>query len=100
MSEDQSKKNQKQSSALKAHKQSVKANKRNSVIRSMIVTYTKKFLEAVESKDHKKSTRAFAKIQSVLFRSAKKNVIKFNKAVRITSRLNKKMKVLESALSD
>ena len=97
MSENKSEKNQKRSSALKAHKQSVKANKRNSMVKSMIVTYTKKFLEAVESKDHKKSMKAFAKIQSVLFRAVKKNVVKFNKAVRTTSRLNKKMKALEPA---
>jgi len=97
MSENQSEKKHKCSGALKAHKQSLKAQKRNSIVKSIIATYIKKFLEAIESKDQKQSLKAFSKIQSVLLKAVKKNVIKLNKAARTCSRLNKKIKSLELA---
>ena len=97
MSEDQGTNKQRKPSALKAYKQSLKANKRNSIVKSMIRTYSKNFLKAVASKDLKASIAAFAKVQSVLFKAVKKNVIKFNKAVRTTSKLNKKLKALEAS---
>tara|TARA_B110000503_G_C7058911_1_gene375751 strand:- start:238 stop:552 length:315 start_codon:yes stop_codon:yes gene_type:complete len=85
-----------QSNAAKAHKQSLRQNLRNSAAKSLIKTYIKKLLLLVRAKDHVASIKAFAGVQSVLFKGAKKNVIKFNKAVRIASRLNKRIKTLES----
>ena len=84
------------SSAAKAHKQSKKRCLRNLVIKSKIKTYTKKFLIVLSSKKYDEASVLFRKVQSLLFKASQKNVIKFNKAVRMTSKLNKQVKVLEN----
>jgi small subunit ribosomal protein S20 len=96
MSENQSTTKQKHSSASKYHRQSMKSNRRNSIVKSMIKTYGKKLLAAAEEKDYTKSLLNFSKVQSILFIAVKKNVIKLNKAARLASRFNKKIKDLES----
>jgi small subunit ribosomal protein S20 len=84
------------SSAAKAHKQSKKRCLRNLIIKSKIKTYTKKFLTILQSKNYNEAFVLFRKVQSLLFKAAQKNVIKFNKAVRMTSRFNKKIKIFEN----
>jgi ribosomal protein S20 len=72
--EDTSAKLGQQSNAVKAHKQSLKRNLRNSAVKSLIKTYIKKLLALVQAKDYKASLETFAKVQSALFKGAKKKM--------------------------
>ncbi|GAA3906217.1 30S ribosomal protein S20 [Halomonas cibimaris] len=62
--------------------------------RSMVRTYVKRVLKAVETGDHAKSMEAFQQAQPVIDRIADKDVLSKKKAARLKSRLNKRIKAL------
>lgn len=69
-----------------------KANSRNRKDRSTMRTTIKSCLTAVSQKNTTEAKSLFVKIQSILDTLAKKNVISKNKASRLKSRLNTKIK--------
>ena len=74
--------------------QSQKARKHNVGLRSMVRTYVKKVVAAIENKDAEEARRAYADAVPVLDRMADKGIIHKNKAARHKSRLNKQIKTL------
>ncbi|WP_281646604.1 30S ribosomal protein S20 [Parendozoicomonas sp. Alg238-R29] len=62
--------------------------------RSMVRTYIKKIIAAVEAKDFEAATAAYAAAVPVIDRMADKGLIHKNKAARNKSRLNAKVKAL------
>ncbi|MCP8352407.1 30S ribosomal protein S20 [Candidatus Synchoanobacter obligatus] len=72
--------------------QASKANDRNRRDRSSMRTNIKSLLTAIQSKDTDTIRPLFIKIQSLLDILAKKNVIPKNRASRLKSRLNAKVK--------
>ncbi len=68
----------------------------NKSVRSKINTYTRKFKEAVETKDFAASEKAYNEIVSVLDSAAKDNVIHANCASRRKARFAKKLASLKA----
>ncbi|SEN24077.1 30S ribosomal protein S20 [Halomonas caseinilytica] len=62
--------------------------------RSMVRTYVKNVIKAVNGGDHAKAMDAFKQAQPVIDRIADKDVISKKKAARLKSRLNKRIKAL------
>lgn len=62
--------------------------------RSMVRTYIKRVLKAIQTGDHAKSMEAFHAFQPVVDRIADKDVLSKRKAARLKSRLNKRIKAL------
>ena len=81
-------------SALKRSKQNLKRNVLKSAQRALSRTAVKAVGLAIDAKDKKTASEAFNKGQKVLDTMANKKVIHANKAARIKSRLNKKIKSL------
>ena len=69
----------------------------NASQRSMVRTYIKKVIAAVEAKDGEAATASFAAAVPVIDRMADKGLIHKNKAARTKSRLNAKVKALVAA---
>lgn len=69
-----------------------KANSKNRKDRSMMRTTIKSCLTAIQEKNIDGARTLFVKIQSILDTLAKKNVISKNKANRLKSRINTKIK--------
>ena len=84
-------------SAKKRAKQAEKRNSHNASLRSMVRTYIKNVLKAIEAKDLDKAKDAYAKAVPVIDRVADKGIIHKNKAARHKSRLNQHLKALEQA---
>ena len=84
-------------SAKKRAKQAEKRRSHNSSLRSMIRTYIKNVIKAIEAKDLEKANSAFAVAVPVIDRMADKGIIHKNKAARHKSRLNAKIKELASS---
>lgn len=80
--------------ARKRVRQAAKSQAANASYRSMMRTYIKKTLKAIDSKDQDAANQALTKAQSVLDRSAKRGLIHKKKAARIVERLNAKIKAL------
>ncbi len=74
--------------------QSEKARQHNASLRSMVRTYIKKVLAAVEAGDSEAATAAYAAAVPVIDRLADKGIIHKNKAARHKSRLNKQVKAI------
>lgn len=74
-------------SAKKRARQSEKARARNASQRSMIRTYVKKVVKAVEAKDKAAAEAAYKEMVPVLDRYADRGMIHKNKAARHKSRL-------------
>ncbi|WP_435274854.1 30S ribosomal protein S20 [Psychrobium sp. nBUS_13] len=81
-------------SAKKRAIQAEKNRQHNASRRSMMRTYMKKVMSAIEAGNKEDATKAFAEIQPVLDRYATKGLIHKNKAARHKSRLNTLIKAL------
>jgi small subunit ribosomal protein S20 len=83
--------------ARKRAKQAEKRRRHNASFRSMVRTYIKKVVTAIETKDYDKATAAYNEAVPVLDRMADKGIIHRNKAARHKSRLNDSIKALKAA---
>ncbi|WP_440617092.1 30S ribosomal protein S20 [Cysteiniphilum sp. 6C5] len=83
--------------AKKRVRQAEKNRQHNMSRRSMMRTFMKKTVKAIEASDLSLAKDCFAKLQPVLDRYATKGLIHKNKAARHKSRLVAKIKALEVA---
>jgi small subunit ribosomal protein S20 len=81
-------------SAIKRARQNVKLRQHNASARSMYRTFIKNVLKAIEAGDKEAARAAFLKAQSVVDKAASKNLLHKNKASRIKSRLNARVKAM------
>ncbi|GLP97151.1 30S ribosomal protein S20 [Paraferrimonas sedimenticola] len=81
-------------SAKKRALQAEKRRQHNAARKSMMRTYIKKVIAAIEAGDKAAATEAFAAAQPILDRMATKGLIHKNKAARHKSRLNAQIKAL------
>ena len=81
-------------SARKRARQAETNRKANASRRSMMRTYMKKVVAAIEAGDKDKATEAFKTAESILDRSAKNGLIHKNKAARQKSRLIAQIKAI------
>ncbi|WNK20596.1 30S ribosomal protein S20 [Halomonas piscis] len=80
-----------------ARKRALQAEKRRALRssqRTMVRTYVKRVLKAVETGDHARSMEEFQKAQPIIDRIADKDALSKKKAARLKSRLNKRVKAL------
>ncbi len=80
--------------AKKRARQNDKARKHNASLRSMVRTYLKKVVAAIQAGDLEAAKTAYADAVPVLDRIADKGIIAKNKAARHKSRLNAQIKAL------
>jgi small subunit ribosomal protein S20 len=80
----------------KRARQAVSRRAHNASFRSMVRTYIKKVIAAIESKDFKLATDAYNEAVPVIDRMADKGIIHKNKAARHKSRLNAGVKALKA----
>lgn len=80
--------------ARKRARQNVKRRQLKASQRSMVRTFIKNVVKAIETKDYNVATEAYKKAVPVIDRMANKGVIHKNKAARHKSRLNKAIKAL------
>lgn len=85
------------SQARKRARQAEKARLHNGSLRSMVRTYIKKVVAAIQSGDAEKAKTAYAAAVPVIDRIADKGIIHKNKAARHKSRLNAQIKALQTA---
>ena len=78
-------------SAKKRAKTAENRRQRNASHRSMMRTYVKQFLAAIESGNKETALEAYKKVSPILDKSATKGLISKNKAARQKSRLNKQV---------
>ncbi|MCF6768252.1 30S ribosomal protein S20 [Thiotrichales bacterium 19S11-10] len=83
--------------AAKRARQAEKNRKHNMARRSMMRTFLKKVIQAIEAKDVTKAKEEYTTLVPVLDRYATKGLIHKNKAARHKSRLNAKIRALETA---
>ena len=81
-------------SARKRARQSEKRRKHNASRRSMMRTYIKKVISAIEAGDREAAQEAFSKVEPILDRYATKGLIHRNKAARHKHRLSQKIKAM------
>jgi small subunit ribosomal protein S20 len=79
-----------------AKKRAKQAEKRRS-LRSMVRTYIKNVVKAIDTKDAEKAQAAYVLAVPVIDRMADKGIIHKNKAARHKSRLNGHIKALSTA---
>jgi small subunit ribosomal protein S20 len=84
-------------SGRKRARQDVKLNAANTSLRSKFRTVVKNVVKAVTGGDKAKATETFKSAQSVIDSVADKGMFHKNKAARLKSRLNAKIKALASA---
>jgi len=80
--------------AKKRARQNEKARLHNASLRSMVRTYIKKVIAAIDSGDAEVAKTAYAEAVPVIDRMADKGIIHKNKAARHKSRLNAQVKAL------
>jgi len=80
--------------ARKRARQAEKARKHNASLRSMVRTYIKKVVNAIEKGDLDAAKGAYQSAVPVIDRIADKGIIHKNKAARHKSRLNEQIKAL------
>lgn len=80
--------------AKKRARQNDKARAHNASLRSMVRTYLKKVVAAIEAGDAEAAKAAYAVAVPVIDRMADKGIIHKNKAARHKSRLNAQVKAL------
>lgn len=78
----------------KRARQNVKARTHNASLRSMVRTYLKKVIAAIEAKDVEAAKSAYTAAVPVIDRMADKGIIHKNKAARHKSRLNAQIKAI------
>ncbi|GAU09443.1 30S ribosomal protein S20 [Desulfoplanes formicivorans] len=81
-------------SALKRHRQSIKARNRNRMTKTRIKHSVKAVRLAIENNDKDKAQQALQQATSVLDRAASKNVVHWRTAARKISRLSKAVSAL------
>ncbi|WP_026146574.1 30S ribosomal protein S20 [Zestomonas thermotolerans] len=84
-------------SAKKRAKQAEKRRSHNASLRSMVRTYIKNVVKAIEAKDLELAKNAYTLAVPVIDRMADKGIIHKNKAARHKSRLNARIKALGEA---
>ncbi len=84
-------------SAKKRAKQAEKRRSHNASQRSMVRTYIKNVIKAIDAKDAALAATAYTLAVPVIDRMADKGIIHKNKAARHKSRLNGHIKVLAQA---
>ena len=84
-------------SAIKRAKQAAKRSNHNASMRSMVRTYIKNVVKAIEANDLEKAKAAYTAAVPVIDRMADKGIIHKNKAARNKSRLNQHIKLLSEA---
>ena len=82
--------------ARKRARQNVKQRAKNVSQRSMVRTYIKRVVAAIEAKSYELATEAYKKAVPVIDSMADKGIIHKNKAARHKSRLNKAIKALQA----
>jgi len=80
----------------KRAKQAEKRRNHNASLRSMVRTYIKKVIAAIESGNSEEAKSAYTAAVPVIDRMADKGIIHKNKAARHKSRLNAQVKALAS----
>lgn len=80
--------------ARKRARQNDKRRKHNASLRSMVRTYIKRVVAAIDAGDAEKAKTAYAEAVPVIDRMADKDIIHKNKAARHKSRLNAQIKAL------
>ncbi|BBM00720.1 30S ribosomal protein S20 [Microbulbifer echini] len=80
--------------AKKRARQNDKRRMHNASLRSMVRTYIKKVVAAIDAGDAEKAKTAYAEAVPVIDRMADKGIIHKNKAARHKSRLNAQVKAL------
>ncbi len=80
--------------AKKRARQNDKRRNHNASLRSMVRTYIKKVVAAIDAGDAEKAQTAYAAAVPVIDRMADKGIIHKNKAARHKSRLNAQIKKL------
>ena len=80
--------------AKKRVRQAEKSRQHNASLRSMVRTYIKKVLAAVEAGDQTQAQAALTAAMPIIDRMADKGIMHKNKAARHKSRLNTKVKAL------
>ncbi|WP_372760188.1 30S ribosomal protein S20 [Litorivivens sp.] len=80
--------------ARKRARQAEKRRKHNASLRSMVRTYLKKVVNAIDSGDVEAAKAAYAQAVPVVDRMADKGMIHKNKAARHKSRLNAQIKAM------
>lgn len=83
--------------ARKRARQGEVRRRHNTSFRSMVRTYLKKVLAAIDSGDYEKANTAYVAAVPVLDRMADKGIIHKNKAARHKSRLNTAVLALKAA---
>ncbi len=78
----------------KRARQNIKRRNHNGSLRSMVRTYIKKVVAAIDAKDVEAAKTAYAEAVPVIDRIADKGIIHKNKAARHKSRLNAQIKAL------
>jgi len=78
--------------AKKRARQAEKRRRHNIGLRSMVRTYVKKVIAAIETGDKNAAQQAFQEAQPVIDRIADKGIIHKNKAARHKSRLSAQIK--------
>lgn len=82
--------------ARKRARQAEKRRSHNASFRSMVRTYIKKVVSAINNKDYDAATAAYNQAVPVIDRMADKGIIHKNKAARHKSRLNASIKALKA----
>lgn len=80
--------------AKKRARQNEKARKHNASLRSMVRTYLKKVVAAIDAGNIEEAKTAYAAAVPVIDRMADKGIIHKNKAARHKSRLNSRIQAL------
>ncbi len=81
-------------SAVKRHKQSIKRNARNRMVRTRIKNVVKTVRSAIKAEDKAAASAALVQAMSTLDKAATKKVVHWKKAARKISRLNKAVNAL------
>ena len=82
--------------ARKRVRQAEKARKRNASLRSMVRTYIKKVIAAIEAGDYEGARAAYKTAEPVIDSMVTKGIMHKNKAARHKSRLSAKVKALSA----
>ncbi len=82
--------------ARKRAKQNLVHRERNVAQRSAMRTQIKKFIKLVEAGNKEEAQAAYRGAASLLDRGARKNIEKRNKASRLKSRLNARLKAMSA----
>ncbi len=80
--------------AKKRARQAEKCRSHNASLRSMVRTYLKKVVSAIDAGDKEQATTAYAVAVPVIDRMTNKGIIHKNKAARHKSRLHRQIKAL------